>query len=183
MEYIKERSDISMNKETLNDHIDFVQARIEEIEKQVINYDPDKKGYKELVDGYNKWIDRYHELLIERDQLEKDDIEMAKLELERERMKIDEEIERDKINLEEDKHRLDREKFAYEVEHQKGRELISDILEVAEITGKILVPIAGLTGVIYVANLAYMNDSKLELCNGRVMGCAKDVLKVLMMRV
>ena len=50
-------------------------------------------------------------------------------------------------------------------------------------TGRLLVPIAGLAGVVYVANLAYMNDSKLELCNGRVFGGVKDLLKVITLKV
>lgn len=172
-----------MNIEELRNHIDFIQARIEETERLVINANPSDKGYKELVDSYNKYIDRYNELMTQLEHFDDVDIDKAKLDFEIERFKTEEEIERDKIDLDRERLRLDREKFAYDVEHQKSRELLSDILEVAEVTGKILVPIAGLTGVIYVANLAYMNDSKLELCNGRVIGGVKDLLKIITLKV
>lgn len=171
-----------MDIEVLKDQIDFVQARIEEIERQVINYEPDKRGFKELVLVYNSLIDRYNELVTKLEHFDDEDIEKAKFEFEKERFQIEEEIERDKIEIDREKVRLDREKFAYDVEHQKSRELVSDILEVVEITGKLLVPIASLTGIVYVANLSYMNDSKLELCNGRVFGGVKDMLRILTLK-
>ena len=102
---------------------------------------------------------------------------------EKERFESEQELEQDKINLEAEKLRLDREKFAYEIEHQKSRELVDDIFEAFSVAGQMLIPIASLTGIIYVANLSYMNDSKLELCNGRVFGGVKDLLKVISMKV
>lgn len=161
-----------MDEQFLRDQIDWVQARIEEMDTLVINTNPADKGSKELLDCYNKLVDRYGELTDELKHLNDVDIEEARLEL-----------EQDKINLDEERLRLDREKFAYEVEHGKDRELIGDIFEAIELTSKIAVPVLSLTAVVYVANLAYMNDSKLELCNGRVIGGVKDLLKIMTMRV
>ncbi len=172
-----------MTRDELNNQIDWVQARIEETERLVINGNPSEKGYKELVDSYNKYIDRYNEFSTQLEHFDDVDIEQAKLDFEKEKFKSEQEIEHDKINLKAEEIRLDREKFAYDVEHQKSKELLSDILEVVEVTGKLLVPIAGITSVVYVANLAYINDSKLELCNGRIMGGVKDILKIIAMKV
>ena len=49
-----------MEREQLLDQIDFAQARIEEIEKVVINANPTEKGFKELVESYNKWIGEWN---------------------------------------------------------------------------------------------------------------------------
>lgn len=172
-----------MDKDKLLDQLDWVQARIEEIEGQVLNYDPDKKGYKELVDGYNKLVDRYNEILQTIENLDKPDVEMEKIDLERERMRITEEIEQDKINLDREKLRLEREKFAHDIEVQTKKDVEELIFRSLETGVKVLVPIASLTGIVYVANLAYMNDADFKLCNGRVIGGVKDILKVLTMKV
>lgn len=170
-------------EEFLTNQIDYVQARIEEIDRDIINTSPDAKGSKELIDSYNKWVDRYGELTDRLEHIDDIDIDQAKLALEEKRMEIEEEIERDKINLETEKLRFDREKFAYEIEHQKDRELIDDIFEAFGIAGKFAVPIASVTAVIYVANLAYMNDSKMELCNGRIIGGVKDLIKIMALKL
>lgn len=167
----------------LKNQLDYVQARIEEIDEKVINGNQGDKGYKEVIDSYNKWVDQYNVLLEKIDHVNDIDIDIAKLELDKERLQIEQEIEQEKNNLKAEEIRLEREKFAYDVEHQKKQDTVNEIFEVLEITGKLLVPIAGLTGVIYVANLAYMNDSKLELCNGRIMGGVKDLLKIMAMKV
>lgn len=164
-----------MEDQFLMEQIDYVKARIEAIDEALINSSPSDKGYKELIESYNKWVDRYNELLDEPKHRSDVDLNFAKLEIESDRLQSESEIEMEKIAL-------DREKFEYEKEHQKKRELIDDIFEGIGAAGKILVPVASLVGVVYVANLAYMNDSKLELCNGRVFGTAKDLFKVLTLK-
>lgn len=150
-----------MDEQFLNEQIHYVQERIRATEEEIANGDPSDKGYKELIECHNKLIDRYIDLL-----------DKPKLESEAELTYAKLDIEQDQIDLE-------REKFEY----GKKRDVIGDIFEGIELTGKIVVPVASLIGVIYVANLAYMNDSKLELCNGRVIGGVKDLFKVLTLKV
>lgn len=183
-----------MDKAILLDQLDWVQARIEEVERQVINYDPDGKGYKELVEGYNKLVDRYDKLLdsvehfddenLEDKQLRiQKEIEDNKIALEREKLQTQEEIEQDKINLETEKLRLDREKFAYDTQNAPRKEIEDVIFKTVDIATRLAVPVIGFMGIRYVANLSYMNDAELKLCNGRIAGGVKDMLKVLTMKV
>lgn len=172
-----------MDKATLEDHIDFIQARIEEIEGQVLNYDPDKRGYKELMIVYNNLVDRYHELLDKLEHFGEKDIELRKLELEEKRLKLNEEIEKRKLSLEESKFEFERIKDVRDREHQSNRELIDDIFEAIGLAARIAVPIASLTGVIYLGNLAYMSDAEMKLCNGRIIGRAGDIFKILTLKV
>ena len=168
-----------MDMDFLKDQIDNALARAEEIDKKIINLEPDQKGYKELVDSYNKWIDTYKTMMDKFLHYDDPDVEVLKLELEREKLKIQQEIEQDKLNLDTEKVHLDREKFAYDVEQNKKRELIDIIFKSVDVGAKVLVPTLSLTGIIYVANLAYMNDADLKLCNGRIIGGVKDILKIM----
>lgn len=167
-----------MDKAVLLDQIDFTQARIEEIEKQVLNYDPDKKAYSELMTSYNKWIDRYNTLMDKLEHFDDISVEAVKLNLERDKMTIQEQLEQDKLNLESEKLRFEREKFAKEIEDQKRKAPVDIIFKSAELGVKVLVPVCGLVGTIGLAKLAYMNDLNLQLCNGTVRSCAKDLLKI-----
>lgn len=175
-----------MDLETLKNQIDYVQARIEEIDKQIINTNPSDKGYKELIDSYNKWIDRYNDLIEklahfgeDSEEKIKNDLERDKINLERSKIVTNNELEVDKINLESEKIRLEREKFAHEVECQNLNQKLDIIFRTADVGTKILVPTMGLIGVVYVAKLAYMNDAELKLCNGRIFGGVKDILRIL----
>ena len=164
----------------LKNQIDYVQARIDEIDKKIINSEPDQKGYKELVDSYNKWIDRYDEMIDRLEHFDDVDIERKKLELEERRvnlehdkLKISEQIEQDKVNVEVEKVRLEREKFAFETTDTKNKELMDLILRSADLGVKILVPLIGLKGTLTIARLAYTSDLDLKLCNGRIWGLLK----------
>lgn len=168
-----------MDLETLKNQIDYVQARIEEIDKQIINTNPSDKGYKELIDSYNKWIDRYDDLIEKLAHFGEDSEEKIKNELERLKIETNQEIETDKVNLEAERLRLDRERFAHEVECQNLNQKLDIIFRSADVGTKILVPTMGLIGVVYVAKLAYMNDAELKLCNGRIFGGVKDILRIL----
>lgn len=168
-----------MDVEILKDQIDFAQARIEEIEKQVINTEPDAKGYKELVEGYNKWIDRYNDLLNQLEHFNDVDIDRENLELEKEKLQI----EQDKINLEAERIRLDREKFAHDVEATKKHEAVDVIFRSAELGVKVAVPLIALAGTIAIAKLAYVNDTDMKLCDGRVFAGAKDLIRLATMKI
>lgn len=172
-----------MTEDYLKEQIDYVQARIEEMDKLIINANPTEKGYKELVDSYNKWIDRYKELMDELKHFGEEDIEKAKLDFEKEKMRALDEIENDKIDLERERLRLDREKFAHDIEHQKGEELKEVIFMSAELMAKVAVPLVTVSAMVGVAKLSYAKDLDLELCNGRVMGTVKDLLKLATMKV
>lgn len=147
-----------MEREILLDQIDFVQARIEEIDKKVINWKPEDKGYKELVDSYNKWIDRYNDLLDKLEHINDIDIDVEKL-------------------------KLEREKFIHDIEEQKRKEPIELIFRSADLGVKILAPILAITGTVAVAKLAYLNDTDLKLCNGRIFGQTRDLIKLATMKV
>ena len=162
-----------MDRDELKNQIDYVQARIEEIDKKIINSEPDQKGYKELVDSYNKWIDRYDEMIDRFEHFDDVDIERKKLELEEEKITSLQQIEQDKVNLEQERLRLEREKFAYETTEAKNKELIDTILRSADLGVKILVPLIGLKGTLTIARLAYTSDLDLKLCNGRIWGLLK----------
>lgn len=161
-----------MTRDELKNQIDYFQARIEELDKKIINGAPSEKGYKEMADAYNKFVDQYISLLDRLEHFDDADLEYEKLQ-----------IEQDKINVESERIRLDREKFAHEIEVQKKQEVVDIVFRAGDLGAKLLVPALGSAAVIYVANLAYMNDSKLELCNGRIIGGVKDLLKIMTMRV
>ena len=165
-----------MDKEILLDQLDWVQARIEEVERQVLNYPSDGKGYKELVEGYNKLVDRYDKLLDDVEHFDDESIEEKQL-------RVQTEIENNKINLETEKLRLDREKFAYDTQNAPRKEIEDVIFRTVDIATRLAVPVIGFMGIRYVANLSYMNDAELKLCNGRIAGGVKDMLKVLTMKV
>ena len=167
-------------EEQLRDHLDFVQARIEEIEKLVINFDPDQKGYKETVDAYNQWRDKYDELQNKVEHLDDVDIEIEKLKLEQAKIERAEEIEQDKLNLQQEQLRLDREKFVYETSAHKREAVIDNVLKGLELTGKIALPIIGMGAAVKMGKIAYINDMDMKLCNGNVRGAAKELLKMAM---
>lgn len=172
-----------MDKSVLMNQLDWIQARMEDMDKLIINYDPEKKGYEEALKNLNHLTDRYNELLDEIEHFDDPDIESEKLKIEAEKIKINQEIEQDKINLESERIRLDRDKFAFDVEQAKKKEVIDIIFRTGELSAKIIVPILGFMSVRYVANLSYMNDEEMKLCNGRIAGTVKDVMKILMMKV
>lgn len=172
-----------MNREILLDQIDFVQARIEEIDSKVINWKPEDKGYKELLDSYNKWIDRYDVLLDRLEHIDDLDVERERNNLDRDKLTIQETIEQDKIELEKEQLRLDREKFAYDIENQKKKEVVEIIFRSADLGVKVLIPTLAIAGTWAVAKLSYMNDAELKLCNGRVAGNVKELLKIATMKI
>lgn len=190
-----------MDIEYLQNQLDWIQARMEEMDKLIINYDPEKKGYEEALKNLNKLTDRYDELLdriehfddpdieaeklkLEADKLTVNEtIEQNKLKLEEDKLKVNEEIEQNKINLDSEKVRLDREKFAFDVEQAKKHDVIDIIFRTGELGAKIAIPILGFMGVRYVANLSYMNDEEMKLCNGRIAGGVKDMIKIMTMKV
>ena len=208
-----------MDIEYLQNQLDWIQARMEEMDKLIINYDPEKKGYEEALKNLNKLTDRYDELLdriehfddpdieaeklkleadkltvnetieqnklkLEEDKLKvNEEIEKNKLKLEEDKLKVNEEIEQNKINLDSEKVRLDREKFAFDVEQAKKHDVIDIIFRTGELGAKIAIPILGFMGVRYVANLSYMNDEEMKLCNGRIAGGVKDMIKIMTMKV
>ena len=196
-----------MDKEYLKDQIDYAQARIEELDKLLLNTESSTKGYKESIDAYNKWVDRHGELMsllihfddididkakldLEKEklkvqqQIESDkqssmkEIEQNKLDLERERQAIMQELEQDKINVETERLRLERERFAHDVQVQKRAEIEQAIYEVLELSVKIGVPVAVILAIVGVSKLAYVKEAQLELCNGRVYGGIKDLLSL-----
>ena len=184
-----------MDNTILLDQIDFAQARIEEIEKQVINTNPEQKGYKELVDSYNKWIDRYDNLMEKLEtgdvdiEYEKLKLEQAKLDFEKEKFRsqhelecakrdIQEELETDKLNLERDKFSAEQMIRLKESRRAAVRGPVDVSLKLLETGAKVAVPLIGLAGTMAVASLAYTNDSELKLCNGRIFASAKELLKI-----
>lgn len=168
-----------MDREMLDEQIAFVQKRIEAIDEVLATRSADEKGYKELVDSYNKWVDRYSELLEEPDRWKEADFDFAKLDFEREQL----EFEKEKSQIERDRLEFEKEKFEKESARQKEQDIINVIFEGMGVACKIAVPVISLAAIVYVANLSYMNDSKLELCNGRIMGTTKDLFKILTMKV
>lgn len=172
-----------MDIEYLKNQLDWIQARMEEMDKLIINLDPDKKGYEEALKSLNKLTDRYDELLDRIEHFGDPDIEAEKLKLEADKLKVNEEIEQNKINLDSEKVRLDREKFAFDVEQAKKNDVIDIIFRTGELSAKIMIPIIGFMGVRYVANLSYMNDEEMKLCNGRIAGGVKDMLKIMTMKL
>lgn len=63
------------------------------------------------------------------------------------------------------------------------KELIDVILRSAELGAKIIVPVIMLVGTVAVAKLAYANDADLKLCNGRIFGSVREVLKLATMKL
>lgn len=170
-----------MDKAVLLDQIDFVQARIEDVDKKVINCEADEKRYQFLLEAYNKWVDRYNELMDKLEEIDdenKVDIEMEKIQVEKLKIASQKEIEQSKINLDAEKLNLDREKFYHEVRMEKRKEPIDIIFRSADLGVKVLVPVLGITATMAVAGLAYVNDAELKLCNGRIFAQAREVLKV-----
>ena len=165
-------------EERISKHLSFVQSRIEAIEEQILNYSPDQKGYKELVESYNKWQEKSDELEDKLEHLDDVDIELEKLNIERLKLERTEEIEQDKLNLAQEQLRLDREKFVYETEAHKKEELISNVFKTLEVGGKIALPLIGMGAAVKLAKISYINDLDMKLCNGNVRGAAKELLKM-----
>ena len=168
-----------MNREErINNHLNFVQSRIEALEKQVLNCNPDMKGYKETVESYNKWQEKYDELENRLEHLNDVDVDLEKLNIERMKLERTEEIEQDKLNLAQEQLRLDREKFVYETEAHKREEFISNLFRTLELGGKIAIPVIGMGAAVKLAKISYINDLDMKLCNGNVRGAAKELLKM-----
>lgn len=192
-----------MDREILVDQIDFAQARIEEIERLVLNVNPDQKGYKELADSYNKWIDRLDNLTDKLEHIDDIDIEAEKIQLEQRRLDIEErkietqktlearkidnekvkiqvqeELENDKLNLEREKFAADQMNIAKEHKHAMWKEPVDIGLKVLDLGVKVAVPIIGITGAAALAVLSYENNQELKLCDGRIFTGARDVLKL-----
>lgn len=178
-----------MDRTVLLNQIDFVQARIEEMDKLVINGNPAEKGFKEIMDNYNKWTDRYNELMVQLEKLDKEDLEKERLNLERDKFEFQKasevdknEIEKLKVSiqeeLEQDKLNLERDRFAYEVKKSRLDKALDVGLKVGELGVRVAVPIIGVCGTIAVAKLSYINDAELKLCNGRIFAGAKEIIKL-----
>lgn len=172
-----------MDKQFLLDQLDYVQARIEEIDEQVINNNPTEKGYKELIDSYNKWVDRYDALLEKIEHFDDEDLEKRKLDIESDKNTVLYDVESRKIELDRERLLFEKEKFQHEIQTQKIEKTTDIIFRSGDLLVRGMVPLIGLAGVIYVANLAYMNDEQLKLCNGRIAGGVKDALKIMTMKV
>ena len=146
-----------MDKQTILDQITFVESRIKELEKEILQGASDEKGRKELIEGYNKWVDRFNELIDKLNNLGQPDLETETLRLEQERL----EFEKQKFEKEQkDLHRQEVEKM---------------IFDGLELTVKIAVPVLTIGGALALAKLAYAKDSDLELCNGRIWGLLRFV--------
>lgn len=152
-------------EELLLKQMEYVKEQIASIEKKIGSYPEDGKGFKELVDGYNKWVDRYNALVDEYGKLNSVDLEEEQLEL-----------EKDKLDFE-------KEKFDYENMHKEKTERVDRVFRGAEIAAKILVPCLAITGSVAIAKLSYMNDAELKLCNGRIFGGLKEVIKLATMKL
>lgn len=61
----------------------------------------------------------------------------------------------------------------------KKKETVDIIFKAADLGLKILVPIFVALVSLGIAKLSYANDQNLELCNGRIFGSVKDVLKLI----
>ncbi len=175
-----------MTKEVLSDHIDYVQARAEEMDKLLIKGNPAEKGYKETIDAYNKWVDRYEEMITRLEHFEDVSIDEAKLEFEKEKLKVTSdlerdkqtasyEIERDRVDNETERLRLDREKFAYDVQHQKAQDIVDIIFKTADVGTKVAVPLIGGYFALKLAVLAYTKNGDLELRDGTIWALIKQL--------
>lgn len=176
-----------MNEEFLKNQIDYVQARIEEMDDKVINTDPSEKEFKGLIDNYNKWTDQYMILLDRLEHINDENLEREKLDLEKIKVENQFKLEMEKLNrteeLEQDKLNLDRDKFAYEVKKNRWEKPVDIILKVGDIGARVAVPLIGMSVTTALATLAYMNDSELKLCNGRIQKQAETVLRIMTSKV
>lgn len=154
-----------MDRQLLQDELDFAGTRIEELEGEVKNTDASAKGYKELTEAYNKWTDRYNEIYSQLNELDKVDIEYETLKFEQEKFKFE------------------KEKFEYEKSTKHKDDLAKYIITGAEIGARILVPALMLMGSIGIAKLSYAKDLDLSLCNGRVWGTKPDLMKLATMKI
>ena len=154
-----------MDRQLLQDALDFAGTRIEELEGAVKNADPSAKGYKELTEAYNKWTDRYNEIYCQLNELDKVDVEYETL------------------KLEQDKLRFEREKFEYEKSAKGKDNLANYIITGVEIGAKVLVPVLMLIGTTALGKLAYAKDLDLSLCNGRVWNEGTSLLKLATMKI
>ena len=172
-----------MDKQLLMDQLDFATERIEELEGVIKSTDPSAKGYKELADSYNKWQDRYDDIYCKLNELDKVDVEAENLKLEQERLQFD----IDKLNceseLERKKLQFEIKKFNYETEAKKKDDLVNIIFRGAEVVVKLIVPLAGVAATVGLGKLAYVQDSNMGLCDGRVWGQTKDVIKFASMKL
>jgi len=154
-----------MDRQLLQDALDFAGTRVEELEETVKNTDPSAKGYKELTEAYNKWTDRYNEIYCQLNELDKVDVEYETL------------------RLEQDKLRFEQEKFKYEKSTKSKDDLANYIITGVEIGAKILVPVLMLMGTTALGKLAYAKDLDLSLCNGRVWNEGTSLLKLATMKI
>ena len=164
-----------MDKQFLSDQLDYVQARIEEIDEKVINNNPSDKGYKELIDSYNKWVDRYNELLIKIETIDDEDLDKRKLDIESDKNTILYEIEQRKIDLKREKFLFDREKFQNEVQTQKFDRTADIVFKTLDIGTKVSVPIIGGYFAMKLAILAYTKNGELELRDGTIWSLIKQI--------
>ena len=154
-----------MDRQLLQDALDFAATRVEELEETVKNTEASAKGYKELTEAYNKWTDRYNEIYCQLNDLDKVDVEYETL------------------RLEQDKLRFEQEKFAYEKSTKSKDDLAKYIITGAEIGVKVLVPALMLIGTTALGKLAYAKDLDLSLCNGRVWNEGTSLLKLATMKI
>ena len=154
-----------MDRQLLQDALDFAATRVEELEETVKNTDPSAKGYKELTEAYNKWTDRYNEIYCQLNELDKVDIEYETL------------------KMEQDKLRFEQEKFEYEKSTKSKDNLANYIITGVEIGAKVLVPVLMLMGATALGKLAYAKDLDLGLCDGRVWNEGTSLLKLATMKI
>lgn len=165
-----------MDRQLLQDALDFAGTRIEELEETVKKADASAKGYKELTEAYNKWTDRYNEIYCQLNELDKVDIEY-------ETLKFEQEKHRETLKMEQDKLRFEQEKFEYEKSTKGKDDLANYIITGVEIGAKVLVPVLMLIGTTALGKLAYAKDLDLSLCNGRVWNEGTSLMKLATMKI
>ena len=152
-----------MDKELLQDQLEYISERIDSTEKAIKDYEPDKKGFKDLVEVLQKWTDLYNETL---DKLQHAD---------------DMNLEVETFALEIEKFIFEKDKFDYEKNCQKHKELVEMIFRGVETGIKIAIPCTFILGSFAMAKFSYMSDADLKLCNGRINTSARELLKTAFM--
>lgn len=118
-----------MDKEYLKDQIDYAQARIEELDKLLLNTESSTKGYKESIDAYNKWVDRHGELISLLEHFDDIDVDREKIALEKEQLEFEKEKLRVQQEIEANKQSALKEIEQNKLELEKDRQAIMQELE------------------------------------------------------
>lgn len=133
-----------MEREHLQQRIDFAEEQIKLFSELIANTDPADKEYMQLVQCYDGWVSY-------KDRAEK------KLD------GLDSELE-------------DKEE---EREYRRKKDKADLTLRYVELGCKIAIPILTVMTTVALAKLSYANDADLKLCNGRIMGLSKDLIRTI----